>query len=106
MSFNPNYRIRSAELNTVDLTNLAQNIYMLLYSGIQQQINNSISVGDAFEIVSSDTSQSDSLFNTSSTSSTSLNSLNSSINNPLQFFIPTGSTLISPYGTTVVISST
>jgi hypothetical protein len=93
----PNQRIRYSELNTVNLQDLAQNIYALLYTGIQAQINNSISnnnnLDNNFEMVASPGSVSDPMLSSFLLSSTPT------------IFVPTGSTQLSPYGTSIVVSS-
>lgn len=92
------FKVRTAELNTANLQDLAQSIYTLLYTGIQQQINTSVvassSLTTSYEVVSSTGSNLDSLQLTP-------------ILPPFSpIFVPTGSTLLSPYGTSVIVSST
>jgi hypothetical protein len=94
----PQFRIRSAIDNTVDLNDLSFSIYNILYNTIQNQINNSLTgslSNDAYEIVSSNTQSNDSLLLKSSVSSLYTG-----------LYSPTGSTLISQYGITLVVSST
>jgi hypothetical protein len=101
MSLQPQFRVRTSEYNTVDLKDLSFSIYNILQSTIQNQINSSLTgaeSNDFYETVSSNTGNNDSLF------SSKLSSLSAGVYTGI--YSPTGSTVISPFGTTVVVSST